>query len=66
MKAETMSDVFRKINKRDGRVVAFDSSKITAAIARAGEATGEFKEKEARKLTLRVLTLAHELRSGQG
>ena len=59
-----MSDVFRKINKRDGRVVAFDSSKITAAIARAGEATGEFKEKEARKLTLRVLTLAHELRSG--
>jgi ribonucleoside-triphosphate reductase (formate) len=64
MKAQTMSDVFRKINKRDGRVVVFDSSKITAAIAKAGEATGEFKEKEARKLTLRVLTLAHELRSG--
>ncbi len=59
-----MSDAFEKIKKRDGRVVVFDSPKITAAIAKAGEATGEFKEKEARKLTLRVLTLAHELRPG--
>jgi len=65
MKAGTMSDLFKKIKKRDGRVVVFDSSKITAAIAKAGEATGEFKEREARKLTLRVLTLAHELRLGQ-
>ena len=59
-----MSDLFKKIKKRDGRVVVFDSSKITAAIAKAGEATDEFKEREARKLTLRVLTLAHELRLG--
>ena len=43
-------------------MVAFDSSKITAAIAKAGSATGEFGEKEAKKLTLRVLTLAHELK----
>jgi len=43
-------------------VVPFDSSKITAAIAKAGSATGEFGEKEAKKLTLRVLTLAHELK----
>lgn len=64
MKAETMPDMFKKIKKRDGRVVDFDSSKITAAIAKAGQATGEFSEREARKLTLRVLTLAHELRSG--
>jgi anaerobic ribonucleoside-triphosphate reductase len=56
--------VFEKIKKRDGRVVAFDSPKITAAIAKAGKATGEFEEREARKLTLRVLTLAHELRPG--
>jgi anaerobic ribonucleoside-triphosphate reductase len=54
--------VFENIKKRDGRVVAFDSSKITAAIAKAGCATGEFGEKEAKKLTLRVLTLAHELK----
>ena len=54
--------VFDKIEKRDGRVVEFDSSKITEAIAKAGRATGEFGNHEAKKLTLRVLTLAHELR----
>jgi ribonucleoside-triphosphate reductase len=56
--------VFEKIKKRDGRVVEFGSSKITAAIAQAGKATGEFNEREAKKLTLRVLTLAHQLRPG--
>jgi ribonucleoside-triphosphate reductase len=56
--------VFEKIEKRDGRIVEFDSSKITAAIAKAGSATGEFGDREARKLTLRVLTLSHELRLG--
>lgn len=56
--------MFEKIKKRDGRVVEFDSSKITAAIAKAGKATGEFEEREARKLTLRVLTLAREMRFG--
>ncbi len=56
--------MFEEIKKRDGRVVEFDSSKITAAIAKAGKATGEFDEREARKLTLRALTLAHELRLG--
>jgi len=56
--------MFEKIKKRNGRVLEFDSSKITNAIARSGAATGEFGEREARKLTLRVLTLAHELRLG--
>jgi len=56
--------VFDTIQKRDGRVVEFDSSKITTAIAKAGNATGEFGEREAKKLTLRVLTLAHEMRFG--
>ncbi len=56
--------MFEEIKKRDGRVVEFDSSKITTAIAKAGKATGEFDEREARKLTLRVLTLAHDLRLG--
>ncbi len=54
--------MFEQIKKRDGRVVEFDSTKITAAIAKAGVVTGEFGEREARKLTLRVLTLSHELR----
>jgi len=53
--------MFEKIKKRDSRVVPFDASKITAAIAKAGGATGEYEEREAKKLTLRVLTLAHEL-----
>ena len=56
--------MFETIKKRDGRVVEFDSYKITSAIARAGKATGEYEEREAKKLTLRVLTLAHELRHG--
>jgi ribonucleoside-triphosphate reductase len=56
-----VTSVLERIRKRDGRVVEFDSSKITAAIVKAGNATDEFGEKEAKKLTLRVLTLAHEL-----
>jgi ribonucleoside-triphosphate reductase len=59
-----MSEVIEKIKKRNGSVVEFDSSKITAAIAKAGHATGEFEERDARKLTLRVLTLAHEMHLG--
>ena len=54
--------MFKGIKKRDRRIVQFDSPKITAAIAKAGRATEEFEEREAKKLTLRVLTLAHELR----
>lgn len=53
--------MFSHIKKRNGRVDDFDSSKITAAITKAGQATGEFGEKEAKKMTLRVLTLAHEM-----
>ena len=56
--------MFEQIKKRDHRVQAFDASNITAAIAKAGEATGEFKKREAQKLTLRVLTLAHEMKLG--
>jgi ribonucleoside-triphosphate reductase len=53
--------VFEKIKKRDGRIVEFDSSKITGAIGQAGHVTGEFNGREAKKLTLRVLTLAHQM-----
>ena len=52
---------FTSIKKRNGRIDDFDSSKITSAIAKAGIATEEFDEKEAKKLTLRVLTLAHDM-----
>ena len=56
--------MFECVKKRDGRLVEFDSSNITAAIAQAGKATGEFGERDAKRLTLRVLTLAHEMRLG--
>ena len=52
--------MFKKIKKRDGSIVGFDSVKITSAIVKAGKATGEFRENEAKKLTLRVLDLAHK------
>ena len=53
--------MFTQIKKRNGRVAGFDSSKITAAIAKAGKVTEEFDEHTAKKLTLRVLSLAHEM-----
>lgn len=53
--------MFTHIKKRNGQVVEFDGSKITAAIAKAGKATGEFDEHVAKKMTLRVLSLAHEM-----
>lgn len=52
---------FTEIKKRNNTLVPFRSKKITAAILRAGEATGEFGEPEARKLTIRVLNLAQSL-----
>ena len=47
-----------RIRKRDQRLVPFESSKITSAILKAGGATGEFKEDTARRLTIRVISLA--------
>jgi ribonucleoside-triphosphate reductase len=49
---------FSAITKRDGSVAEFDAAKITAAILKAGKATGEFEEREARRLTMQVLSLA--------
>ncbi|MDQ5988329.1 MAG: Anaerobic ribonucleoside-triphosphate reductase [Syntrophus sp. SKADARSKE-3] len=51
----------KKIRKRDGRLVKFHADKITNAIAKAGEATGEFDHTVARKLTIKVLNLAEKV-----
>ncbi len=56
--------MFEKIKKRDGRIAEFDSSKISDAIAKSGKETGEFDAKEAKKLTMKVITLARDLRLG--
>lgn len=53
--------MFTHIKRRNGRIDQFDSSKITAAIAKAGKATGEFDERMAKQMTLRVMSLAHEM-----
>ncbi len=53
--------MYHEIRKRDGRLVKFDAEKITGAIAKAGAATGEFNEQTARKLTIKVLSLAEKL-----
>ncbi|MDR3319800.1 MAG: hypothetical protein LBS77_02390 [Desulfovibrio sp.] len=49
---------FTIIKKRDGGVVEFDAAKITAALLKAGKATGKFGEREVRRLTMQVLSLA--------
>jgi len=53
--------MYGKVKKRDGRLVQFDAEKITNAIEKAGDATGEFDDKVARRLTIRVLNLAEKL-----
>ncbi len=50
--------MFQKIVKRNQEVVSFDSQKIQQAILKAGEATKEFYEPTAKKLTMRVVSMA--------
>jgi len=52
--------MFSKIRKRNGHIVDFDKSKISRAIFKAGDASGEFDAVMADKLCLRVLNLAQQ------
>ena len=52
--------MFKKIKKRDGKIVNFNPDKITDAIAKAGLATEEFKYDRAKALTDKVLKRAEE------
>ncbi|HUT84699.1 MAG TPA: ATP cone domain-containing protein, partial [Thermodesulfobacteriota bacterium] len=56
--------MFTEIEKRDGTIVAFEAQKITSAIAKAGKATGEFDEKVAKRLTIKVLNVAQSAFGG--
>nr|MDJ0811356.1 ribonucleoside triphosphate reductase [Desulfobacterales bacterium] len=49
---------FQQIRKRNDDVVPFNAGKIIDAIFNAARATGEFDRSEARRLTIRVLSLA--------
>lgn len=50
--------MFKSIRKRDGRTAKFNEEKITNAIAKAGEVTGEFDRKKAEALKDKVMKLA--------
>ncbi len=52
--------MFKRIVKRDGKIVKFDPEKITEAIAKAGLATEEFKASKAEALAEKVLKKAEE------
>ena len=52
--------VFDCIVKRDGKQEKFNSQKIQQAILKAGQATNEFDDKIASKLTVKVLSIAQE------
>ena len=52
--------MFKRIIKRDGKIVKFDPDKITEAIAKAGLVTEEFKFDRAKALAEKVLKRADE------
>lgn len=52
--------MFKKIKKRDGKIVNFNPEKIAEAIAKAGAATEEFKAERAKALADKVLKRAEE------
>ena len=45
------------VRKRSGSLLPFDPEKITSALARAGEATGEYDDAQAVKLSEQILSL---------
>ncbi len=54
--SKKQSDKAAFVRKRDGRVVEFDATKITKAIANAFDATGEADPSKAFEITLAVVT----------
>jgi len=55
------SEIVKSIIKRDSNQEHFDAQKITKAITKAGEATGEFSARVAQKLSVRVLNICQQL-----
>ncbi|GAI04102.1 unnamed protein product [marine sediment metagenome] len=53
--------MFKKIKKRDGRIVKFNQRKITDAIFKAGQETREFGLDISKKLSNKVLDRAKEI-----
>ncbi len=55
------TELFTRVRKRDGRIVPFDSKRITCSLAWAGRHSGEFGEDMAQRLTIRVIELAGQI-----
>ena len=53
-------EMFKKIVKRDGKIVNFNPEKIADAIAKAGLSTGEFKADRAKALAEKAVRRAEE------
>ncbi|MGD1003476.1 MAG: ATP cone domain-containing protein [Minisyncoccia bacterium] len=51
----TKNNSFEQVRKRDGRIVAFDAGRITSAISRAMQATGEGSNESAEKVSEQVV-----------
>ncbi|MEJ2593384.1 MAG: ATP cone domain-containing protein, partial [Candidatus Thiodiazotropha sp.] len=56
----------RKVHKRDGSEADFDAGKIRNAILRAGQASGEFGDDEARLLTAQVMKVLTHIGQREG
>ena len=57
------NEILRKVVKRDGSNQPFEAKKITNAILKAGQSTGEFDAETAKKLTIRVINIVQQLYS---
>jgi len=53
--------VFTHIIKRNGRTEGFNPQKITHAITKAGQVSGEFGPETAQKMTVRVVNIAQQI-----
>ena len=57
------NEILLKVVKRDGSTQPFEAKKITNAILKAGQSTGEFDAETAKKLTIRVVITVQQLYS---
>lgn len=57
------NEILLKVVKRDGSTQTFEAKKITNAILKAGQSTGEFDAETAKKLSIRVINIVQQLYS---
>jgi ribonucleoside-triphosphate reductase len=55
-----VKEPFKKIEKRDGKIIKFEQERITNALEKAGAATGEYGRKIAEKLSDKVLEILNK------